>query len=247
MIMAKVPFFPKADQSDLTAFWLNFGEDSDPSIKQKMIYLTIREVALVGPGTFNTMGVCDTLGVTYPMVNHYFGNRDGLIAESGFNAYSLYIDRIWQNVEAAKPDPESRLRGWMMAQLDLNTEIKGWGAILNYSPFSQTISQITEEKFGHQRRKLFELNMARLAQLIKDLRDNRLTTVDFDIDNYPREEFLQDDSLVELTSTIAWSTLGLAVWKAGGHAPSQGIADLKLRSDELTESHLRNMLKLVRA
>jgi len=245
--VSKVTFFPKADQSDLTAFWLNFGEDPDPTVRLKMIYLTIREVALVGPGTFNTMGVCDTLGITYPMVNHYFGNRDGLMAESGFVAYELYIERIWQNVEAAKPDPEARLRAWMQAQLDLNTEIRGWGAILNYSPFSQAIFHILEEKFGEQRRKLFELNISRLAQLIKDFRDNRLTTIDFDIDNYPREEFLQDEALVELTSTVAWSTLGLAVWKSGGHAPSQGIADLRLRSDALSESHIRNMLKLVRA
>lgn len=245
--MSKVAFFPKTDQSDLTAFWLNFGKNPDPSIRQKMIYLTIREVALVGPGTFNTMGVCDTLAVTYPMVNHYFGNRDGLIAEAGFVAYELYVKRIWQNVEAAKPDPEARLRAWMVAQLDLNTEIRGWGAILNYSPFSQSVFHIMEEKFGDHRRQLFELNIARLAQLIKDLRNNTLTNFDFDIDNFPREEFLGDQKLVELTSTIAWSTLGLAVWKSGGHAPSQGIADLKLRSESLIEAHLNNMLKLVRS
>jgi AcrR family transcriptional regulator len=245
--VATVNFFPKTDQSDLTAFWLNFGENPEPSIRQKMIYLTIREVALVGPGTFNTMGVCDTLDVTYPMVNHYFGNRDGLIAEAGFVAYEIYVKRIWQNVEAAKPDPEARLRAWMMAQLHLNTEIKGWGAILNYSPFSQSVFHIMEEKFGDQRRQLFELNIARLAQLIKDLRDGRLTNFDFDVDNFPREELLADQSLVELTSTIAWSTLGLAVWKSGGHAPSQGITDLKLRSEALIEAHINNMLKLVRS
>ena len=68
--MVPVSFFTPEDDSELTAFWLNFGDNPEPSIKQKMIYLTIREVALVGPGSFNTMGVCDTLGVTYPMVNH---------------------------------------------------------------------------------------------------------------------------------------------------------------------------------
>jgi hypothetical protein len=40
-------------------------------------------VAIVGPASFNTAGVCDTLGISYPMVNYYFGNRDGLIAEAG--------------------------------------------------------------------------------------------------------------------------------------------------------------------
>jgi len=245
--MATVSFFPPADDNDLTAFWLNFGDNPEPSIKQKMIYLTIREVALVGPGSFNTLGVCDTLGVTYPMVNHYFGNRDGLIAEAGFATYKLYIDRIWESVQAAKPNPEARLRAWMEGQVRLNSEISGWGAILNYSPFSQTVFQMMEEKFGESRKLLFELNISRLAQLIKDYRDNRLTQFDFNVDNYPRAEFIADQKLVELTSTIAFSTLGLAVWKSGGHAPSQGIADLKNITDSLADAHINNLLALVRS
>lgn len=245
--MATVSFFPKSDDSDLTAFWLNFGDNPEPSVKQKMIYLAIREVALVGPGSFNTLGVCDTLGITYPMVNHYFGNRDGLLAEAGFVTYKLYIDRIWESVQAAKVDPEARLRAWMEAQVRLNSEISGWGAILNYSPFSQAVFQIMEEKFGESRRQLFELNISRLAQLIKDYRDNRLTQFDFDIDNYPKAEFMADQKLVELTSTIAFSTLGLAVWKSGGHAPSQGITELKKIADPLAEAHIKNMLALVRS
>jgi AcrR family transcriptional regulator len=245
--MSQVPFFHKGDQSDLSAFWLNFGDNPDPSIRQKMIYLTIREVALVGPGSFNTMGVCDALDVTYPMVNHYFGNRDGLIAEAGFVTYEIYIQRIWANVEAAKPNPEARLRAWMEAQVRLNTEVSGWGAILNYSPFSQTVFKILEEKFGERRQRLFELNISRLAQLIKDYRENRLTQFDFDLDNYPRAEFLKDQKLVELTGTIAFSTLGLAVWRSGGHAPSQGIAELRMLAENLAEAHIKNMLALVRA
>lgn len=245
--MAGVSFFPKGDQADLSSFWLNFGDNPDPSIRQKMIYLTIREVAMVGPATFNTLGVCDTLGVTYPMVNHYFGNRDGLIAEAAFVTYELYIHRIWENVEASKPDPEARFKGWMNSMVDLNVEIRGWGPVLNYPNFSETVFQIMEAKFGEQRRKLFELDIARLAQLIKDVREKRLTNIDFDIDNYPRAEFLLDAKLVELTSTVAFSSLGLAVWRSGGHAPSQGITDLRILKDTLTRSHIKNMLALVRS
>jgi AcrR family transcriptional regulator len=244
--MVAVSFFNQTDQSDLTSFWLNFGDNPEPSIRQKMIYLTIREVALVGPGSFNTMGVCDALDLTYPMVNHYFGNRDGLIAEAGFVTYELYVQRIWANVEAAKPNPEARLRAWMEAQVRLNTEVSGWGAILNYSPFSQSVFKILEEKFGERRQRLFELNISRLAQLVKDYREGRLTQFDFDLDNYPRAEFLKDQRLIELTSTIAFSTLGLAVWRSGGHAPSQGIPELKKLAENLSESHIKNMLALAK-
>jgi AcrR family transcriptional regulator len=245
--MSSISFFPSADDSDLTAFWLNFGDNPEPSVRQKMIYLTIREVALVGPGSFNTHSVCDTLGVTYPMVNHYFGNRDGLIAEAAFITYQLYIQRIWENVEASKPDPEARFKGWMNGMVDLNVEIRGWGPVLNYPHFSESIFQIMDVKFGEQRRNLFELDIARLAQLIKDVREKRLTNIDFTEDNYPRAEFLLDARLVELTSTVAFSSLGLAVWRSGGHAPSQGITDLRILKDTLTRSHIKNMLTWVRS
>lgn len=244
--MTQIDFFSKGDNSDLSKFWLNFGPNPEPSIRQKMIYLTIREIAEVGAGTFNTMGVCDQLEITYPMVNHYFENRDGLISEAAFVAYELYINRIWENVEAAKPNPEARLSAWMNSMVSLNVEIRGWGAVLNYPHFSQSIVQIMDQKFGEQRRKLFELDIARLAQLIKDFKGNRLTNIDFTIDNYPREEFLGDTTLVELAATVAFSSLGLAVWKSGGHAPSKGIRDLRLLSDSLTKSHIKNMLELVR-
>lgn len=244
--MAKVHFFPKAHDADLTDFWLNFGDDPDPPMRQKMIYLTIREVAEVGSGTFNTMGVCDALEITYPMVNHYFGSRDGLIAEAGHITYELYIQRIWENVQAAKPDPESRLRAWMQGMIDLNFEMRGWGAVLNYPYFSQTIFRIMEDKFGEQRRLLFELNMVRLAQLIKDLRSNKLTTIDFTVDDYPRKEVVNDRMLFKISSTIAFACLGAAVWNSGGHAPSEGINDFRLIRNQLIADHIDNLVRLVK-
>lgn len=244
--MSDVHFFPKPSHGDLSAFWLNFGEDKDPPMRQKMIYLTIREVAEVGSGSFNTMGVCDSLGITYPMVNHYFGSRDGLIAEAAFVTYELYIQRIWDNVQATKADPEARLRAWMSGMISLNFEIRGWGAVLNYPSFSQTIFRIMEEKFGEDRKKLFELDIARLAQLIRDYRSNKLSSIEFTVDDYPRNEMLLDQKLVQLTSTVAFASLGIAVWNSGGHAPSQGVAELKILRNQLISAHINNMVQLVK-
>lgn len=244
--MVKVRLFARDEGADLSAFWLNFGSEQDPGIRKKMIYLAIREVALVGPGSFNTASVCDALNITYPMVNHYFGNRDGLVAEAGFNAYQLYVERLWENVKLADPEPEQRLRMWIRAQVELTGELGGWGAVLNYAPFSHSIFQILEQRFGPQRQALFELNVARLAQLIKDYRENRLTTVDYTIDDYPRDEVLEDQRLTELTFSISVSTLGMAIWRAGGHIPSRGISELKDIESALIEAHVENLLKLAK-
>ena len=223
---------------------MNFGDDPNPPLRNKIIYLTIQEVAVVGPATFSTMGVCDTLGVTYPMVNHYFGNRDGLIAEAGHVAYKLYIDRIWTGVSSSEPTPEARLRAWLENNIFLNVEIQGWGAVLNYPRFSSTIENIMQEKFGDERRRYFELNISRLTRLVLDVRENTLSTFDYTADNYPRAEFLIKKDIIGIVATIALSTLGVAVWKSGSHSPSKGIQDLLDISDFIMETHFQNMIKL---
>jgi AcrR family transcriptional regulator len=76
--------------------------------------------------------VCDALGISYPMVNYYFGNRDGLIAEAGHVTYVRYVEKLWAAVEEAPRTPVDRLRAWFEAHLRLNVEIRGWGAVLNY-------------------------------------------------------------------------------------------------------------------
>ena len=242
--MVNTFFFPTAQSANMEDFWLNFGDDPNPPLRNKILYLTIQEVAVVGPATFSTMGVCDTLGVTYPMVNHYFGNRDGLIAEAAHVAYKLYIERIWDGVSESEPNPEARLRAWLLSTISLNVEIQGWGAVLNYPRYSSAIENIMEEKFGEERTRYFELNISRLTRLVMDLRENTITTIDYTPESYPRQEFLVQRDVIGIVSTIALSILGVAVWKSGSHSPSKGIKDLHDMSEFIIETHIQNMLKL---
>jgi len=243
--MTSLDMFPASADDDLTAFWSHFGEGPDPSNRTKLLLLTMREVALVGPATFNTMGVCDALGVSYPMVNYYFGNRDGLIAEAGHRTYLRYVQKLWDAVEAAPREPSERLLAWMHAHLRLNVEIRGWGAVLNYPRFSATIEEILDERFGVEHREHFELNMARLARLILDVRQGDVTDFPFGVHDFPRDEMLADAGIVSLAATISWATLGLAVWRSGRHTPSKGISELERRAPELIEAHLTTLLSLV--
>lgn len=244
--MSNLDLFPPDLGDDLSAYWMHLCGHLDPPNRDKLIYLTIREVAITGPASFNTSPVCDALGISYPMVNYYFGNRDGLVAEAGHIAYVLYVDRLWAAVEAAPPDPSSRLRAWLEAHLRLNIEIGGWGAVLNYPRFSSTVEEILDERFGDEHRRHFELNMAHLTRLILDVWAGEVTDFPYGVDAFPRAELLQENAALELAASLSWSTLGVAVWRAGRHAPSKGIRELAEQSTHLIRFHQDSMLDLVR-
>ena len=237
---------PDGGIDDLAAFWKHFSGSEEPSNRDKMIYLTMREVALVGPATFNTSVVCDTLGISYPMVNYYFGNRDGLIAETAHVTYKFYVEKLWAGVQAAPRTPLDRLRAWMTSHMRLNIEIRGWGAVLNYPRFSSTVESLLEERFGEDHRLHFELNMGRLAQLVTDVRDDRVSDYPFDVGEIPRQDYLGDHDVLRLSTVLAWGTLGVAVWRSGRHTPSKGVPELAELSERLVEQHFDTLVDLVR-
>jgi AcrR family transcriptional regulator len=236
--------FPANTGDDLRGLWIDFSGDPDPSNRDRLIYLTMREVAVVGPATFNTAGVCDTLGISYPMVNYYFGNRDGLLAEAAQATYVRYIAKLWAAVEAAPRTPVDRLRAYLVAHLRLNVEIRGWGAVLNYPIFSSTIAQLLDERFGEEHHRHFELNMARVGQLILDLWDDRVTAFDYPAGEIPRDEMMQQPGLMEAAATLSWAALGVAVWRSGRHSPSRGITELEQDSDHFIDRHTETLIRV---
>ena len=235
--------FPPVTGDDPSLMWLGFTADPSPSNRDRLIYLTMREVAIVGPASFNTAGICDTLGISYPMVNYYFGNRDGLIAEAGHVTYMRYVERLWAAVEEAPRTPVDRLRAWFEAHLRLNVEIRGWGAVLNYPRFSKSIEEILDDQFGDEHRQHFSLNIARLTRLVLDLWAGTVEDFPYGVDDFPRQELLAETEALKVVATLSWATLGVAVWRSGRHTPSKGITDLDRVGDQMVEAHTENMLR----
>jgi len=244
-VARELMMFPPHLVDDMSSLWLDFSDDPEPSNRDRLIYLTMREVAIVGPASFNTGGVCDTLGISYPMVNYYFGNRDGLIAEAAHVTYVRYVSKLWAAVEAAPRTPVDRLRAYLRAHLRLNVEIRGWGAVLNYPIFSSSIAQILDERFGEDHRRHFELNMARIARLVIDMWEEEVHDVTYDVDGFPREELLANHAAMDATAALSWGTLGVAVWRSGRHSPSRGISELERLGDELVDSYIENLIRFV--
>ena len=98
-------------------FWLHFGVNPEPPMRDKVLFTTIDDVSRVGPATFNVKLVCEALDVSYSLINHHFGSRDELLAEATVIAYAMYVEELWQNVALAERTPEARLESWIRASI----------------------------------------------------------------------------------------------------------------------------------
>ena len=227
-------------------FWLEFGDDPQPPMRLKILYVTLGEVAKSGPGSFNVASVCDRLGITYPMVNHYFGGRDGLLAEGAHMVYQRYVDRVWEAAITAPREPEARLKAWMMAQVSETLAMGGWGPILNYPLAAREVTAEIDSKFQKSLNRLFELNIARLAILVRDASKDTVTDVDYTPEHYPRTHLLSDPYLLNVMPTVSWSIFGMSVWLAGEHAPARNIDEISTLIQTLMENHFRTLVAVIK-
>ena len=215
-------------------------------MRDKITILTSEEVAAVGPTEFNVSSVSHRLGITHPMVNHYFGGRDHLIAETAYFVYRRYITALWEAVLTAPAEPRERLRRWISEQIVRTRELGGWGGILNYPSSTKAISDIIESNFGPQMQELFIQNIVRLGCLVQDIRSGTVTdweTIDAEALS---QRFLAEkndpDSVLAVGASVAWSTLGISVWSAGQHLPSSSIPSLLAVKEEIMAAHIERII-----
>lgn len=226
-------------------YWSQFGPESQPPMRLKILYVTFEEVAKTGPMSFNVAAVCDRLGITYPMVNHYFGGRDALIAEAAHMVYSRYVDSLWLAVENAEQTPKARLGAWILAQVSESEKIGGWGSVLNYPLAAREVSELIYNVFGKEMTDTFEYNLARLGLLIRDVRGGEISQMMIRKGFVPRMDLLLDRELQALVPTVAWSTLGAAVWFAGRHLPARKIPEMATMGAELLRNHVQRIIDMI--
>ena len=64
------------------------------STRDLIILASIDQISETGPVDFNSGTVCDLLNLKHPMINYYFGSRDGLIVEATIWAYRGWSNRV---------------------------------------------------------------------------------------------------------------------------------------------------------
>ncbi len=227
-------------------FWRDLCGDPSPTSRDKFLFLTIDEFGRVGPGGFSHASIARRLGVTVAMINHYFGSRNGLISEAAYLVYCKYMDAMSLAVEEAPRDPESRLRAWITTQISFAVSVAGWAVVLNYPTLALEDPVEFTVLFRKRITAKFNANMARLSQLVSDVQSGTVSPMHIDEDNLDVATYMTDMKLVTLSSTIAMSTLGAAVWAAGSHAPSAESDEAKQLGDMVLAQHANYLVELVK-
>lgn len=223
-------------------FWLQFGINPDPSMRDKVLFTTIDDVSRVGAATFNVKLVCEALDVSYSLINHHFGSRDELLAEATVIAYAMYVEELWQNVSLAERTPEARLESWIRASIAWTQRMSGWGAVLNYPTASLDVTEFVTEKYGTEMTQWGELNLARLFVLVRDVRLGKVSDTPLVRGHIPKAQMLTDLREQQVMASIGWSILGVSVWHAGRHLPTSNISEINGVYDNLVDYHVARLI-----
>lgn len=226
------------------AFWEQLWGDPNPSMRDKIIALTYEGVARIGPSTFNIKLVCEELGISYSLINHHFGSRDELLAETTVIAYERYISVIWAAAKMGTK-PKERLRNWIEASISWSSTASGWGAILNYPTASLDVTELITERYKQKMADMGQLNLARLLQLIVDVKKNKVSEKEYELGKLPLASILANTRSLYLMSSIGWSVLGVAVWSAGRHLPTGQTVESRMHEKMAVKVHIDRIINQI--
>lgn len=236
---------PPNDPSLNTEYWLQFGSDPEPTVRNKLLYLAIEEVGANGPSSFNSVRICDRLAVSASLINHYFGGRDGLIAEASAIAYRSYVLKLRDAAAAKLPDAPEALRTWMSALIEWHATHPGISEVLNYPRAHGQVSELIHRDFQREITKYFEFNLSVIGRLIVAIRDKNNETLSEGPDDYDRTGLLADPDAVKYSVAIAWAAIGVAVSTSGGHIPSSGSPEKMPIQEQMIDRYIDYLVESI--
>jgi AcrR family transcriptional regulator len=182
-------------------------------LRDAILEAMIERLAEHGPAGVHPQAICDALGVSKALVNYHFGGRDGLLGEAMAVGYERYVDELWRAAEGAGPDPTARLLAWVNRQIDWTAENVGLAAALNFPNHSAVADAELDDGVTRRLTDAGARNFANLVALVSEaaaVRRGATSPPD------PARDGLD-------AALIGWLTLGMSVWHAGRHLPTQDL------------------------
>ena len=180
--------------------------------RSALIESALAHLAERGPANVHPKDICEELELSKALVNYHFGGRDGLIAEAMVLGYERYVDLLWDAAEAAGKDPVKRLTAWVEQQIDWTAANPGLAAALNFPYMSSGMPAELLEGPVQRLNEAGARNFDNLQGLVKAAKAQlnpkaKATGVEVGLD----------------AAFVGWVTLGVSVWRAGNHLPTQRI------------------------
>lgn len=218
--------------------------------KELMILTSIDEMVKTGPVDFNSGVVCHRLSVKEPLVNHYFGSKDALIADATVWAYRAWSFHVVAALKSGATDPEKKLRAFIDAELKWSRQMGAVAVLIQYPLLATNVKSYISTNFSGEMEKYFEYHLALLTTVVANLRNNDRSPMDFDLSNYPRKQLVMKypQEFLDATS-IAWSIHGLALWSSDSHSATRNFSKEVVRniSTKLAISnHVENIIALAK-
>lgn len=223
---------------------------SNISTRDLIILTSIDQMTETGPVDFNSGTVCDLLNVKHPMINYYFGSRDGLIAEATIWAYRGWSHKVMSAARNAPKNAEKRLRAYLESSLEWAENMGAVTVLSQYPVLSKTVKSLIDDSYSVELQKDFEYHLSFLATLIIDMRTGKTSDLDFDKTNYPKSKYILSHPRELLdAASIAWASHGIMLWRSGSHIPTNNLRKeftAKLSEDLAVAIHIDNIIEIAR-
>jgi AcrR family transcriptional regulator len=220
------------------------------STRDLIILASIDQMTETGPVDFNSGTVCDLLNLKHPMINYYFGSRDGLIVEATMWAYRSWSHKVMTATRNSPKNAEKRLRAYLEASLKWADNMQAMTLLSQYPVLSKTVKTLVEDGYSMELQKDFEYHIVFLATLIIDMRSGKNSDLDFDLTNYPKGKyFLAHPRELLDASSVAWASHGIMMWKGGSHTPTKNLRKdftTKVSEDLAMGVHIDNIIAIAR-
>lgn len=181
--------------------------------RDALVEAVLRELSVKGPANTYPNDISRDLGLSKSLVNFHFGDRDGLIAEAMAVGYERYVQVLWSAAEAAGSDPVARLLAWIDAQFDWTIENVGLAAALNFPYEAAALDGVSNPTVAARLAATGRNNLINLSTLVHDA-----------LRTFHHGEIDEVRVFMD-TGVIGWMTLGMSVFTAGRHLPTQDLPE----------------------
>lgn len=220
------------------------------STRDLIILASIEQMIQTGPVDFNSGAVCDLLNVKHPMINYYFGSRDGLIAEATVWAYRGWSHKALSATRNAPRKAEKRLRAYLEAGFEWAGNMKAMTVMSQYPVLSEAVKSLVDKGFTAELQKDFEYHIIFLATLLIDLRSGTNSDLDFDQTNYPKANYMITHPREVLdAASVAWAGHGINLWNSGAHTPTRNLRQeftAKVSERLAISAHMDNIITIAK-